>query len=82
MWITSRRDSTNGKTAGVAIGGWRMDNDRLYYARRAVQERAAAMRSTHSRVRQVHLQMAAAYEERLVEIGHREREGIHLVDVA
>jgi hypothetical protein len=40
------------------------------------------MRSTHSRVRQVHLQMAAAYEERLVEIGHREREGIHLVDVA
>jgi hypothetical protein len=59
-----------------------MESDRLYYARRAVQERAAALRSTHSRVRQVHLQMAAAYEERLVEIGNREREGTHLVDVA
>ena len=33
-------------------------------------------------VRQVHLQMAAAYEERLAEIGNREREGTHLVDVA
>jgi hypothetical protein len=60
-----------------------MDQDRLYYARRAVQERAAAMRATDPRVRQVHVEMAARYEERLVEIGKLEREaGIHLVDVA
>ncbi|HEX6072589.1 MAG TPA: hypothetical protein VFY95_06255 [Sphingomicrobium sp.] len=60
-----------------------MESDRLYFARRAVQERAAAMRSEHPRVRQAHLEMAATYEERLVEIGKRERDaGIHLVDVA
>ena len=60
-----------------------MESDRLYFARRAVQERAAAMRSEHPRVRQVHLEMAMRYEELLVAIGRREREaGIHLVDVA
>jgi hypothetical protein len=41
------------------------------------------MRATDPRVRQVHVEMAARYEERLVEIGKLEREaGIHLVDVA
>jgi hypothetical protein len=60
-----------------------MDKDRLYFARRAVQERAAALSATDARVRQVHLEMAARYEERLVEIGKAERAaGIHLVDVA
>lgn len=83
MWITSRRRLGIGQPASVAIGGWRMDNDRLYYARRAVQERAAAMRSTDPRVRHVHQELAARYEERLVEIGQQERDaGIHLVDVA
>jgi len=36
-----------------------------YYAQRADQERAAAIRATHPNVRHVHLKLAAAYDSRV-----------------
>lgn len=42
-----------------------MTSDLSYYRRRASEERTAALNSRDSRVRQVHLEMAERYEERV-----------------
>ena len=60
-----------------------MNDDAAYYSRRAREERAAALKAPHPNARQVHLDMAEAYEERLREIAADERRsGIHLVSAA
>ena len=41
-----------------------MENDAVYYSRRAREERDAASRSSHYCVRNCHLEMAQAYELR------------------
>jgi hypothetical protein len=41
-----------------------MENDAVYYSRRAREERDAASRSSHCYVRNCHLEMAQAYELR------------------
>lgn len=55
-----------------------MENDRGYYMRRAAEERAAALKAAHPKARAAHLEMAAAYDERLSAIAAAER-GVHLV---
>jgi hypothetical protein len=42
-----------------------MKDDAAYYSRRALVERTAAMKAAHPNVRQVHLEMAEAYEQRV-----------------
>jgi hypothetical protein len=41
-----------------------MEPDEAYYARRALEERAAAERATSELAREVHLALAEAYESR------------------
>ena len=43
--------------------GDRMDNDELYFARRATDERAAAALATDQRARQAHVELAERYED-------------------
>jgi hypothetical protein len=60
-----------------------MVSDRVYYERRAAEERSAAMGAAHPRVREVHLEMAAAYEQRLQSLAAQELEpSVTLTDVA
>jgi hypothetical protein len=40
-----------------------MQSDRAYFARRASEERTAALQTRHKAVRQAHTQMAERYEE-------------------
>ena len=42
-----------------------MESDAEYFARRAVHERQAALRSVDPRVRECHLQLAEMYEHRV-----------------
>ena len=55
-----------------------MESDRVYYTRRAAEERAAALKAEHPKARAVHLAMAAAYDDRLAAAAEPEP-GIHLV---
>jgi hypothetical protein len=41
-----------------------MESDRAYLARRASEERTAAMRAANLKARQAHLQLAEEYEQR------------------
>lgn len=43
-----------------------MENDQVYFTRRAAEERLAAMRSANTVVREAHLEMARRYDERIV----------------
>lgn len=40
-----------------------MEGDAFYFARRASQEREAAMKAAHPTARQAHLELAAQYED-------------------
>ena len=51
-----------------AIGGWRMERDAEYFRRRANEERVAAMKDAHPRVREAHVEMARLYDEKLAAI--------------
>jgi hypothetical protein len=42
-----------------------METDRVYFSRRATEEREAALKAVHPKVRQAHLEMAKGYDERL-----------------
>lgn len=53
--------------------GARMESDTVYFARRASEERAAAMKASHVTARQAHLEMAQRYEELATAITARER---------
>lgn len=60
-----------------------MEKDAKYYARRAQEERQAVMQATHPVVRQRHLEMAEAYDNRLRSIAAEEsRLAFHLVSAA
>jgi hypothetical protein len=60
-----------------------MENDRVYFGRRAGEERLAAMKAAHPRVRQAHLEMAARYDERLAVLVSSEKvAGANLTSVA
>jgi len=50
-----------------------METDAVYFARRSVEEREAAMKSRDPKTRQRHLEFAAAYEFRGREITALER---------
>ncbi len=39
-----------------------MESDRIYFRRRALEERTAASHTRHSRARQAHVEMAERYE--------------------
>ena len=45
-----------------------MESDLVYYRRRAAEEAAAAESAGHARVRQVHLELARRYAERVEEL--------------
>ena len=60
-----------------------MESDRVYFERRAAAERAAAMKAADPRVREVHLELASRYDQRLGEIAAREADNVvPLIDVA
>ena len=60
-----------------------MESDRVYYERRAAEERAAAKTAPHPKAREAHLEMAAGYERRMSEILGREATNVvPLIDVA
>jgi hypothetical protein len=40
-----------------------MEGDAAYFARRALQEREAALKAAHPTARQAHLQLAARYDD-------------------
>lgn len=60
-----------------------MESDRVYYVRRAAEERTAALSAPHPKAREAHLEMAEGYDRRLQELGQQETANIvHLVGVA
>jgi hypothetical protein len=60
-----------------------MASDVDYFSRRAQEERKAALRTSDAHVRDVHLQLADAYEQRLRELAaDARRSGMHLVSAA
>lgn len=70
-----------GQSFEGASGGWRMD-DIAYLAERAQQELSAALKSTDSRVRNVHVDFADAYVLRIREAqAERRRSTIRLVEI-
>lgn len=40
-----------------------MENDRSYFSRRAIQERAAALSARSTKARKAHLELAAHYDD-------------------
>lgn len=60
-----------------------MESDRVYYERRAAEERARAMSAPHPKAREAHLEMASSYDQRLGEIAASEAVNVvPLIDVA
>jgi hypothetical protein len=60
-----------------------MESDLAYYRRRAAEEAGAAEAAEHVRVRQVHLELARRYEERVTLLeSERGRRPLHLVTAA
>jgi len=60
-----------------------MEGDRVYFERRASEERSAAMKAAHPKAREVHLELASRYDERLGEMAAGDAPNITpLVDVA
>lgn len=51
-----------------------MESDAIYFARRASEEREAAMRAAQSVARQIHLEMAGRYDDLAGAIAGREQE--------
>jgi hypothetical protein len=50
-----------------------MEGDAAYFLHRALEERTAAMKSTHPNVRKAHLELAMRYEELGDAISARDR---------
>lgn len=50
-----------------------MDGDATYFARRAAQEREAAMKTTHPTARLAHLELAGRYDDLAHSITAREK---------
>lgn len=50
-----------------------MERDTEYYRRRASDERVAAMKAAHAKVREAHLEMARLYDEKLSAIASGEQ---------
>jgi hypothetical protein len=60
-----------------------MASDVEYFSKRAQEERQAALRTGDTHVRDIHLQLADAYEDRLRQLSaEARRSGIHLVSAA
>lgn len=60
-----------------------MESDIVYYRLRAAQEAAAAAAAEHVRVKQVHLELARRYSERVGALeAERARAGLRLVTAA
>ena len=61
-----------------------MERDIAYFTRRMAEERSRAIDAVHPKVREVHVELAGRYEQRLSEFVARqqERAGLKLVDVA
>jgi hypothetical protein len=45
-----------------------MDNDAIYYSRRAQEQREAALKAGDAKAQKIHLQLAEAYQQRVHEI--------------
>ena len=50
-----------------------MESDRAYFARRAAEEKEAAMRAAHPSARAPHLELAARYDDLAHHIEHHEK---------
>jgi hypothetical protein len=60
-----------------------MEADLVYFRRRAVQERAAAAAAGKGHVRNVHLELAAAYDRKIADLEARSASiPLHLVSAA
>lgn len=60
-----------------------MASDVDYFSKRAREERQAALHTRDAHVRDIHLQFADAYEDRLRQLSaEARRSGIHLVSAA
>ena len=59
-----------------------METDRVYFSRRATEEREAALKAVHPKVRQVHLELAKGYDERLAKIASTRPANVDLIGAA
>ena len=60
-----------------------MEADLAYYRRRCAEERIAAASAANAKVRQIHLDLAAAYDERTASLdAHNGNSRLHLVSAA
>lgn len=59
-----------------------METDRVYWNRRANEEREAAIKAAHPKVRQAHLEMAKGYDERLAAMTASAPADVTLIGVA
>ncbi|HEX8842212.1 MAG TPA: hypothetical protein VF757_07915 [Sphingomicrobium sp.] len=60
-----------------------METDLIYYRRRAAEESAAAAAAEHVKVKQVHLELARRYAERITALeAEPARATLHLVTAA
>jgi hypothetical protein len=60
-----------------------MEADLVYYRRRSAEERTAAASSPDANVRRIHLELAAAYEQRTASLeAHNGNFGLRLVSAA
>ena len=60
-----------------------MESDRVYYQRRAAEEREAALAASHPKARSAHIEMAADYDRRLADLDTQDTPNIiRLIDVA
>jgi hypothetical protein len=60
-----------------------MEADLIYYRRRSAEERTAAAAAPSVRVREIHLELAAAYEQRTSKLEKPDRKAaFHLVPAA
>jgi hypothetical protein len=60
-----------------------MEADLVYYRRRSMEERIAAASAVVAKVREVHLELAAAYEQRAAVLeAHNGNSRLHLVSAA
>ena len=60
-----------------------MEADLIYYRRRSAEERTAAVSAVNAKVREIHLELAAAYEQRITTLeAHNGNSRLHLVSAA
>jgi hypothetical protein len=83
MWITFYEATRICAGRGLLAGGAAVEVDLVYYRRRSAEERTAAAASHNVKVREIHLELAAAYDQRTATLeAHNGNSTLHLVPAA